>query len=134
MSELTREAILAAEDLKMEVVPVPEWGGEVRLRVMSGTELDAYEKSLVKISVKGNKIEQQPDQTNARCKLLARCICDSQGKLLFSAADIEALGRKSKDALDRLHSAAIKLNGLNRSLEDREKNSQSDPEDSSGTV
>ncbi len=36
-----------ADDLPRETVSVPEWGGEVLVRTMSGTDRDAFEASLL---------------------------------------------------------------------------------------
>lgn len=47
MTVLTREAILSADDLPAETVDVPEWGGKVRIRTMTGSERDAFESSLI---------------------------------------------------------------------------------------
>jgi hypothetical protein len=44
-SYLTRDAILQAPDLQGEDVAVPEWGGTVRVRGLSGAQRDAYEAS-----------------------------------------------------------------------------------------
>ena len=44
---LTRDAILQATDLTFEDVAVPEWGGVVRVRGLTGTERDAFEASVV---------------------------------------------------------------------------------------
>ena len=46
MSKLTKDAILKAEDLPTEKVPVPEWGPgqSVTVRTMSGDERDRYEQ------------------------------------------------------------------------------------------
>ena len=44
---LTREQILQSDDLPCETVPVPEWGGEVQVRTMTGTDRDAFEASLI---------------------------------------------------------------------------------------
>ena len=43
MEKLTRDAILAAEDLRTEEVPVPEWGGSVIVRTLRGDDRDAYD-------------------------------------------------------------------------------------------
>ena len=40
---LTRDEILESEDLATETVSVPEWGGSVIVRALTGTERDAYE-------------------------------------------------------------------------------------------
>ena len=39
---LTREQILQSDDLPRETVPVPEWGGSVRIRTLSGADRDGY--------------------------------------------------------------------------------------------
>ena len=42
MTYLSRDAILQREDIKTEDVEVPEWGGTVRVRGMSGVQRDAF--------------------------------------------------------------------------------------------
>ena len=46
MTYLTREAILAKDDVQIEELHVPQWGGTVRVRGMSGTQRDAFEKAI----------------------------------------------------------------------------------------
>src|SRR5690625_2150066 len=110
---LTRDAILAADDLEKELVPVPEWGGAIYVRGMSGTERDAFESSLVQERTirKGRRQEttRETDLRNFRAKLCARTICDAEGKLLFNEADINALGNKSAAALTRVVEVARRL-------------------------
>ena len=101
----TLEQILAAQDIRHEDVPVPEWGLDVRVRVMTGTERDAFGAALVGA---GNK----PDMTQYRLRLLASCIVGEDGVPLFGANAIEQLGRKSATALDRLCKVAERLNGM----------------------
>lgn len=103
---LSKEQILAADDLKHEVVHVPEWGGDVHIRVMTGTERDRFEAS---VGVGG-----QMNLANIRARLLSLVVCDESGKRLFADADVEALGAKSGAALDRLFAAAQRLNGLSK--------------------
>jgi len=47
MGLLTRDAILEAQDLQHEEVYIPEWGGSVRVRTLTGAERDAFEQSIV---------------------------------------------------------------------------------------
>jgi hypothetical protein len=115
MALLTRSAILEAEDLKRETVAVPEWGGEVIVSCMTGTQRDAWEQSLV-----ANKTAAL---ANIRARLLAYSLIDDAGNLLFSEKDIEALGKKSAAAIDRVVNVAQRLNRLtNESLEELQKN------------
>lgn len=117
---LKRDAILATEDLKKELVKVPEWGGEVYVRCMTGTERDAFESEAY--NVKGKNVEINKD--NFRSRLLVRVLVDEKGERLFSDQDVSALGAKSAKTLDRLFTVAMKVNGLSKDdVEDLTKNS-----------
>ena len=102
---LTRDAILGAQDLKRELVEVPEWGGSVHIATMTGAARNAWEQSLVQ---GGGKL----NLANASARLVAACAVDEAGERLFSDADAEALGKKSAAALPRCVAAAQRLNGL----------------------
>jgi hypothetical protein len=113
---LTRDAILTAQDLKTTEVDVPEWGGSVAVRMMTGTERDAFGESL-------RKPDGTFDGTNYRAKLLAKCVVDEAGKPLFSDADIEVLNAKSSAAIDRVFKVADTLNTMGaEAIEAAEKN------------
>ena len=64
---LTKEQILESDDLKTEVVDVPEWGGEVTIRIMSGTERDAFEQALYESAPKNKGVSLK----NIRARLCA---------------------------------------------------------------
>jgi len=115
MALLSRDAILAADDREYEVVPCPEWGGEVRLRSLTGAERDAYEQSLVQTRGKSREMNLR----NARAKLVALCAVDENGNRLFTDADVNALGKKNAKPLDRLFDAARRLAGLSEDDVDR---------------
>lgn len=108
MAILTRDAILQAQDLPRELVSVPEWGGDVYVRTLTGKERDALEASVVEM--KGKRAET--NLKNLRAKLCALAMVDEAGEKIFSEADVEALGGKSALALDRVFSVAQRLNGL----------------------
>ena len=105
---LNREAILAAQDLKTEDVDVPEWGGAVRVRMMSGLERDALGASLVgpdgKVSAERYKY-----------KVLVRSLAADDGSRLFRDDEIEALAAKNPSVLERLYQVADRLNGMSES-------------------
>ena len=105
---LSREAILKAEDLSFEIVDVPEWGGEVKVTTLTGTERDAFESSLIDQKRGGNKV----NTTNIRAKLVSMACVDDDGKRIFTPADIEILGSKSASALDRIFTVAQRLSKL----------------------
>lgn len=131
MAMLTREAILAAPDIQQEVVAVPEWGGDVIVRGLSGAQRDAFEASVVE--QKGKKTEMKLD--NIRARLVALSVVDEKGKLLFSDKDVVALGKKSARPLQRLWDKARELSGLSDDdVEELAKNSSSDQGDDSSSA
>ena len=102
---LDRNAILGAQDLPHEDVAVPEWGGTVRVRMMTGTERDTLANAFV-----GD--DGKPDMSGYRQRLLAATMIDEAGQRLFSADDLAAIGAKSAAALDRVFTVADRLNQL----------------------
>ena len=116
---LTKDAIFAVQDLKTEIVKVPEWGGEVIVRMLTGTERDALEAEMLEAAG-----DVQKRYRNFRARFLARCLVDEAGNLLFSAEDIDRLGGKSFKILDRIYEVAQRLNAVaNQDVEALVKNS-----------
>ena len=121
---LSKDQILEANDLVSEEVQVPEWGGSVKVRTMTGADRDAFEQSMVSIGDDGSR---RPEMSNMRAKLVALTLVDDSGNLLFSAADMPMLAKKSAAALERVFDAAQRINGLGVKAEDAaEKNSAAD--------
>lgn len=128
MAILTREQILQAQDLRTEEVPVPEWGGSVLVRGMTGAERDAFEASIVEMHGKNSQV----NMANVRAKLAARTIVDEAGERLFTEKDIEALGKKNATALQRIFEVAQRLSGIGQAdIEELVKNSTGGPNGSS---
>lgn len=101
---LTKEEILAIQDIRSEVVDVPEWNGQVRIAEMTGTARDQYERTL--FNRDGDKVEIN----DLRAKLVAFSLVDEEGNLVFAEHEIIALGMKSAKALERVFKAANRLN------------------------
>lgn len=115
MSLLSKDAILGASDIISEDVPVPEWGGSVRICVMSGLARDVF--------VSG---EGKPDAgfSDFQARLLVATAVDGAGERIFEPADVERLQAKSRTVLDRLTTVAMRLNGIgHQAQEDIAKNS-----------
>jgi hypothetical protein len=117
---LSKDEILAAPDLVFEIVEVPEWGGKVRVKALTGTERDAFESSMLKGAGKNQKISTQ----DIRAKLCARTIVDMEDKRLFNDGEIGKLGAKSAAALDRVYTVAARLSKISsEDVEELAKNS-----------
>jgi hypothetical protein len=105
---LSKAQILAAGALATEDVAVPEWGGVVRVRAMSGAERDSFEAGIVRREGK----HMQTNMQNIRARLVAATVVDDAGALLFTPADVATLGALSASALDRVFTVAQRLSGL----------------------
>lgn len=105
MPVLNKESILAVQDLQTKEVPVPAWGGSVRLRGLSAGERESLEQEILD---KNGKVVTK----NLRAKLIVRCAVDEDGNRLFTDADIEELNKKSSAAIDLLFLESQKLNGM----------------------
>lgn len=117
MGVLSKDQIVSADDAGRELVSVPEWGGDVYIKVMSGTERDNFESWCSKSS-------KREDMTNLRAKLLSLCLVNEAGVRLFSDNEMQALGSKSGIVLNRLYHAARAVNCYDqKDVEELEKNS-----------
>lgn len=108
MPLLDKSGILAAQDIEFEDVPVPEWGGTVRIYGLTGTERDRFEAGVVE--QRGARV--RANLKNVRARLVAMAMRDEDGKRLFSDAEVAALGEKSAKVLDRLFDVAARLSRL----------------------
>ena len=119
LKALTKEDIVAVSDITIEEVKVPEWGGIICLKEMNGLGRDTFEKT---VSARTGKSEAF-DITGLRTLLLSLVICDAEGNLLFTEADVEALNKKSAKVTSRLFVQAQKMNNIgDEALEQAAKN------------
>ena len=96
---LTREAILAARDTQGVVVPVPEWGGDVYVRGLTGGDVLDMAKAF------GTGSGDIP--------LLVYSIVDEEtNERLFTMADIDALRAKGMGPIMRILAAIKEVSGL----------------------
>lgn len=104
---LDRKSILAADDVRKEKVSVPEWGGDVYLRVLSGTDRDRFEESYADQKMKA-----------FRLRFLLLALCDEKGERLFADDEADVLGRKSSVVINRLFEAGWKINAFTQEAVD----------------
>lgn len=127
--ELSAEAILAADDCPMERVYAPKWGGHVWIITMDGRARDEHDRYM------SAHIDPKTDEfvdCDWRASILARCLANSKGELLFTEKQIVALGKKSGDTLDRLWIVARRLNRMDeKDIEEIKKASAAAPYGSS---
>jgi len=104
---LDRKSILAADDVRKEKIAVPEWKGDVFLRVLTGTDRDRFEESYADQKMKAFRI-----------RFLLLALCDEDGERLFSDDEADILGKKSSVVINRLFEAGWKLNAFTQEAVD----------------
>lgn len=120
---LTKEAILGAQDLRIERVEIPEWGGHAFHRVLSIAE----------------RVEMEARNDNATvddvlANVVGYALCDESGTRLFSNDDLPALKAKNAAVMLRLSDICRKHNTLTRKdVEEIAKNSVAAPSDASSS-
>lgn len=117
MKTLTKKDIQDVEDRKTQMVDVPEWGGKVFVKTLSGSERDKIESRIYQES------KDKGAASDIRAMLVVAAAVDGAGKKLFDESDIKWLSEKSAIALDRVADVARVLAGMMiDSIDDAEKN------------
>lgn len=97
---LTREQILAARrDRKPHRYEVPEWGGEVYIRVLSAED-------------QMHLADNEGDPARTPIRVLLYALVDDTGERLFTDADFDELAGEDFPVVMRVFSEVAKLNGL----------------------
>ncbi len=111
------KASILSLTLPIKPFPVPQWGGDVHLRILTGEERFAWTRDVAEHKGEGDG--------RTVLSLLVRCLCDESGARLFSDSeeDIAALGKTHGGAIDLLGREALRMNGLSdEGREDIKKN------------
>jgi hypothetical protein len=118
---LTREQILAArQDRKPHRFHVPEWGGDVFIRVLSASDQMAL-----------SDISEQKDMP---ITVLLHSLVSEDGARLFADDDFQELAKEAFPVILRVFSEAAHLNGLStKELDEAMEGFQQAPDASSST-
>lgn len=119
---LSKDQILEANDLKTEQVDVPEWGGSVNVRMMSGADRTTFRNSMVDVQPDGTRTPK-PD-ADIETTLVLVTVVDDAGNRIFDDDDGDRLRLKSAAAITRVANVAMRINGIGDQAEAAaEKNS-----------
>lgn len=102
---LTAGDILAADDIKIEAVPVPAWGGVVHVKTWTAAERGAFDAMII---AQG----EDHDADAVRLKIIELSLCDADGRPLFDADGVRGLAAKSAAALNLVFQAADRVNAI----------------------
>ncbi len=124
--DLTREQLFHSLDLQARIaVDIPELGGTIYIKRMSGAEGFAYSQ---------HSTQEGLSDDEQRALLLIYTICDSHGVCLFAQEDVAAVLTLPFALVLPLIIQASNLNGLDVSLVDLKKNSLTSRNGSPGIV
>jgi hypothetical protein len=118
---LTREQILRSRgDRKPVRLEVPEWGGEVYVRVLS-----AKDQANLAEDVKAAELP---------IRVILHCLVDEKGKRILTDDDFDALSEEDFPIIMKVFAFAAKLNGLSsRELEEAMENFGPTPDEFSSS-
>ena len=128
MSQSIRERILAADDIKVEMVPVPEWGVDIEVRGMNGVDRGAI------LDAAAANDGETTASTMFLDVVLATAYDPISGTRIFTDADRGALAQKSAAALDRVALVGMRLSGMEGQAVDDAKKQFPDESDEATDV
>lgn len=101
---LTIEQIRAVNDHQEVDVPVPEWGGKVRVRSLSTGEKQEFEQGMIKVKGKQRDVNLK----NLRERLIVKALVQPR----MTQTDIQMLSEKNALPVSRIYDVAAALSGL----------------------
>jgi len=99
---LNKHQIAIAKDLKEEIVPMPEWGGDIKIRVLSVKEQLEFD----------NFMSKNQDSQDAAIYLIVKSCINEDGSLMFddNEQDLELLRQKNASSILKLFKHIMDLN------------------------
>jgi len=112
-----RDKILQSQDLKEIKMHIDEWDVDLIIRELTGSQRDAWEES--RLDKKGNIVVK-----DTRSRLAVLSIIDPEtNKPAFTLQDLDAVGTKSANVLQRIFDVVVDLNFASaESIEEEAKN------------
>ena len=127
MKKLSKDDIFKADDLPTKDMDIPEWGGTLTIRTLTGAERDQFESAFVnqdKIDIRGMK-----------ARLIQLTVMNGDGQPMFTKADLQKINSKSASVIDRIWDVSRRLSGLTKEdAEELVENSGTAPTDDSGST
>lgn len=136
---LTADQILSSSTPRTAYVEVPEWGGTVKVRGMTGKERASYRNSLVGRATQRLRAGEETGETELELvafrsneDVVAWCTIDEDGNRIFSDEQVERLGKADPAPIDKVAQKILQLSGMTREGA-REIVGESSPEEQPAT-
>lgn len=114
---LTKEHIIAFDDLPRIELDIPEWGGTVTVRALMASEAVDFAGRMDAV-----RKDDRKSLVSAYCSAIINAAIDDDGNALFDAKDGKALERKNFKALERIVEATLKISGMGAADKESEGN------------
>ena len=115
---LSRADFLSASaNLKRELVDVEELGGSVYLRELSAKQILEYNERIKRLQADNPNLTPS-SSVDLMAALISVTACDSEGALLFTEADVQALAENNLNLLITLSAKALEVSGMNTAAVD----------------
>lgn len=116
---LTKYEILAAQDRPLVAMDVPEWGGTIFLKALSISRAMALRSKYMGL----DGVPKPETGLSFVLDSIAACIVDESGQPLFSSDELEILGEKNPNVVNKVFQKIEEINGGGEnSVEQAEKN------------
>ena len=102
MAHLTLDQIKNADDVKTAVVEIPEWGGEVTVKGMTGRLRSNLEQ----------KISSNAPHGDIKMMIVTSCTLNPDGTPMFKSDDRKWLIEKAADPIEKIFEGVCKLSGI----------------------
>lgn len=131
MALLNRKQIVKrTQGYKTEVVPVPEWGGEVIVR-----ELTADETTKIGVAAMdadgldiGAPVVSLDQIAETMPKIVAWTVVDEDLNPILTVEDVKAMTASNMEVINMLGTKALELSGLTEELGDDEAEAEAEPD------
>jgi len=130
---ITREQLLEAARharIQRDKLHIPELGGDIWVRGMSGAERDEFEEGLR--YRRGRKVGQT-NLRNFRAKFAVKVVVDEAGTRVLQDQDATIFGQLPAGILDQIVGRSTELSGLSEEEIDNLGNDSGSPEASGGS-
>lgn len=102
MAFLTIEQIANADDLPTKVIPVPAWGGDIEIRMLTKAEQDTVRREAV--------VDGVIDEMRVELGILAKAIVKPE----LGIEHIQMLSQKNADVVDDILAEVFSMNAISK--------------------
>jgi len=109
---LSKNDLLSGENLRRELVPVPDLGASIWMRQMSAVEVIEFKKFIDGMKSEGVTNTTLEQDVEIMAFVISLSACDEGGELLFTPDEAKGLTRNNINVLTFLGSKALEISNV----------------------